>query len=125
MRGIKRANPTRIWYRLMKLIHIAQKLGLVPPGDNAMSSSVTYCTEAELAALTSHTQGAKLYVDPAGPRTDAGSNLGRLIILAMEVLNDPGMPRSVQIQLRQGCWLNSDQIRQLSARPDFGTVANS
>ncbi|MGD0108773.1 MAG: hypothetical protein ABSC06_32760 [Rhodopila sp.] len=84
-----------------------------------MSSKKTYCTDGELADLTTDTEGATLFIDPPGPRTD-GVTLGRLVKRAMEVVIAPDMRVSVEIQLRQKCWLNSDQIRQLAESARFG-----
>jgi hypothetical protein len=73
----------------------------------------TFCTDAELAALKPDTEGATLYIDPPAA-TSTMVTLGKLVQRAMEAVATA--PCSVQIQLREKCWLNGDQIRQLSSR---------
>lgn len=74
----------------------------------------TDCTEAQIAALTADTEGATLYLDPPGSAPPLVS-LGTHVKHAMAALTS-GRPQSAEIQLREGCWLNSDQIRQLHSR---------
>ena len=78
----------------------------------------TYCTDAELAGLNADTL-ATLYIVPNVSETE-WVTLGRLVKRAMEVLNAPDRPHSVEIQLaHQKSWLNSDQIRQLAKDDRF------
>ncbi len=74
----------------------------------------TYCTEDQTAALTAGTEGATLYLDPAGYAPPLVT-LGTHIKNAMAALTSGG-PQCAEIQLREGCWLSSDQIRQLHSR---------
>jgi hypothetical protein len=87
-------------------------------GNHPMQSIRTYFTDADLADLKSDTEGATLYIVPHDGGTD-WPTLGRLVKRATEVLTANDRPRSVEIQLRQNCWLNSEQIRQLSRMPHF------
>jgi hypothetical protein len=73
----------------------------------------TYYTESELTALSGDTEGATLYIDPP-QSTPWGVSLIRLVKRAMEALESG--PCSVEIQLADDCWLNSDQIRRLATR---------
>lgn len=84
---------------------------LDPDEPGFMKDTKTYCTAGELGELNSDTEGATLYVHSRSPEP---GKLGRLVKRAMEVLASD-RPCSVEIQLRQKCWLNSDQIRLLFA----------
>ena len=77
----------------------------------------TYCTNDELARLATDTAGAALYIEPP-TWTPFGETLHNLVQRAIEAMNT--QPCSAEIQLRQGRWLNSNQIRQLAMR--FGEV---
>jgi hypothetical protein len=77
-----------------------------------------YCSEAELAVLSGDTEGAHLYIDPPA-WAPWGVSLIRLVKRAMEALESG--PCSVEIQLAEGRWLNSDQIRRLATRFDETT----
>lgn len=73
-----------------------------------------YCTDTEVAVLSGDTEGAHPYIDPPGPVVPTQATLRTQVRKMMEVMTTHQC--AAEIQLGNGSWLSSDQIRALAAR---------